>query len=296
VTSILTFTPPAGRTVDPRLKLITVKRLLQHLGGWDSAVSGDPNFKDQAITLALGVPLEMTHAEEISYMAGQLLDVDPGRRYAYSNFGYLLAGRIIEKLSGLSYATYVQQKLLTPLKITRMALGASVTAHAGEMPYESQYTGTTVLNGSGAIVPSPYGTFSMTIQDANGGWIASAPDLVRWARMFDASSSVLNAASLASIWAKPETGLNADGSYYGLGWLVRPTTSGTLRNTWHTGSLPGTSTLLVRTYSGMSWAVLFNRRDDASGLSYTDIDPAMWTAANAVTAWPSHDYFPTYFS
>ena len=45
---------------------------------------------------------------------------------------------MIEKLSGLSYEAYVQQKLLTPLQIKRMALGWSIaklatlhrTAHA----------------------------------------------------------------------------------------------------------------------------------------------------------------------
>jgi CubicO group peptidase (beta-lactamase class C family) len=296
VTSLLDFTPPAGQTADSRLSSVTVKRLLQHLGGWDSSVSGDPNFKDRTIANALGVPLELQHADVIKYMAGQKLEFDPGSHYAYSNYGYLLAGRIIEKITGLSYASYVQQKLLSPLGITRMSLGWSIAKHTNEMPYESQYTGITVLDDSGATVRSPYGTFSMRIQDANGGWIASAPDLVRWARLFDASSSVLNSTSLASTWARPETGLNSDGSYYGLGWSVRPTSGGTGRNTWHTGSLPGTFTLLVRTYSGLSWAVLFNRRDDASGLSYNDIDSAMWTAANAVSSWPSHDFFPNYFS
>ncbi|WP_433160609.1 serine hydrolase domain-containing protein [Kribbella sp. CA-247076] len=295
VTSILGITPPAGQSRDTRWPAITIKRLLQHLGGWDRDLSGDPNFKDATISQALGVPMELHHADVIKYMAGQKLNFTPGSKAVYSNFGYLLAGRVIEKVSGLSYATYVQQKLLTPLKIKRMALGWSIAKHAGELPYESQYTGRTVLDTTGATVAAPYGTFSMRIHDANGGWIASAPDLVRWARMFDASSSVLNATSLNAIWAKPETGVS-NGWYYGLGWQVRPTSGGTGRNTWHTGSLPGSYSLLVRTYSGMSWAALFNRRDDASGKSYADIDGAMWTAANGVKSWPTHDYFPKYFS
>ena len=156
--------------------------------------------------------------------------------------------------------------------------------------------GKTVLDMSGATVPAPYGSFSMRIQDANGGWIASAPDLVRWAKMFDAPSSVLNSTSLSRFWSKPSTGVNPDGWYYGLGWQVRPVTGGTGRNTWHTGSLPGTFTIVVRTYNGMSWAALFNRRDDASGKSYGDIDAALWTAANGVKTWPTNDQFPKYFA
>jgi hypothetical protein len=135
----------------------------------------------------------------------------------------------------------------------------------------------------------------MRLHDANGGWLASAPDLLRWAKMFDAPSSVLNSTSLGRVWAKPSTGVNPDGWYYGLGWQVRPVTGGTGRNTWHTGSLPGTFTIVVRTSTGMSWAALFNRRDDPSGKSYGDIDQALWTAAGTVKSWPTNDLFPTYF-
>ncbi|WP_026162704.1 serine hydrolase domain-containing protein [Kribbella catacumbae] len=296
VTSILNITPATGLTRDSRWSSITMWRLLQHLGGFDRNVSGDPNFKDATISRTLGVPMELKHADVIKYMAGQKLDFAPGSKYAYSNFGYLLAGRVIEKVSGLSYANYVQQKLLTPLKIKRMALGWTIAKHTGETSYDSQYSGPTVLDGTGKTVAAPYGSFSMRTQDANGGWIASAPDLVRWAKMFDAPSTVLNSTSLGRIWAKPSTGLSADGSYYGLGWQIRPTTSGTGRNTWHTGSMPGTYSLLVRTSSGMSWAAVFNRRDDASGKSYGDIDAALWTAANGVKTWPTHDLFPQYFA
>ncbi|MEU4290685.1 serine hydrolase domain-containing protein [Kribbella sp. NPDC026596] len=296
VTSILDITPATGLTRDSRWSTITMWKLLQHLGGWDRDVSGDPLAKNAVISRTLGVPMELQHADVIKYMAGQKLDFAPGTKVAYSNFGYLLAGRVIEKLSGLSYENYVKQKLMAPLKITRMAQGYSIAKHSGETSYESQYTAPTVLDMSGKTVAAPYGSFSMRLHDANGGWIASAPDLVRWAKMFDAPTSVLNSTSLSHFWSKPSTGVNPDGWYYGLGWQVRPVTSGgTGRNTWHTGSLPGTFTIVVRTYNGMSWAALFNRRDDASGKSYSDIDAALWTAANSVKTWPTTDQFPKYF-
>ncbi|HWD79110.1 MAG TPA: serine hydrolase domain-containing protein [Kribbella sp.] len=295
VANIIDIVPATGLTRDARWSKITLWKVLQHLGGWDRDVSGDPEWKDATISRTLGVPMELHTSDVIKYVAGQKLDFDPGTKYAYSNFGYTLAGRVIEKVSGLSYESYVKQKLLAPLKINRMALGYSIAKHSGETSYESQYSGPTVLDMTGKTVPAPYGTFSMRIQDANGGWIASAPDLVRWAKMFDAPSSVLNSTSLGHVWAKPSIGVNADGWYYGLGWQIRPVTGGTGRNTWHTGSMPGTYTLLVRTYNGMSWAALFNRRDDASGKSYGDIDAALWTAANGVKSWPTHDLFPQYF-
>jgi len=39
----------------------------------------------------------------------------PGTKSAYSNLGYLLLGRIIERVSGLPYQTYVEEHVLAPL-------------------------------------------------------------------------------------------------------------------------------------------------------------------------------------
>jgi CubicO group peptidase (beta-lactamase class C family) len=297
VTSLIDLTPPAGQTADPRLSQVTLWHLLQHTGGWDSNLTFDPLFSDRTISQALGVPMELYPADVARYMSGQPLQHAPGTAVAYSNYGYLLAGRVIEAVSGLPYAAYVQQKLFAPLAISRMAQGYSVAPHGGEVPYRSQYRGTTVLDGSGTTVAAPYGTFSMRVHGANGGWIASAVDLVRWASAFDPAGPVLNATSLSRVFGAPGgIGANPDGWYYGLGWAVRPvSTGGTGRNTWHTGSLPGTYTLLVRTYHGRSWSVLFNQRDDASGLSYGDIDPLIWAAADRVSTWPTHNLYPTYF-
>jgi CubicO group peptidase (beta-lactamase class C family) len=300
VTSLLNLTPPAGQSADSRLSSITVGRLLQHLGGWDSSVSGDPMFADRAVAQTLGVTLPVSQDNIITYATGRPLDYAPGTRYAYSNYGYLLLGKIIEAVSGLSYSAYVQQKVLTPVGITRMALGRSLAANqaATEVPYFSQYQGTTVMDSSATVVPFQYGAFNLENMAAHGGWLSTAVDLVRFAKIFDTpvTTTVLTSTSIARVFAQPETGVNADGWYYGLGWQIRPVTGGTGRNTWHNGSLPGTYTLLVRTYSGMSWAVLFDQRDDASGLSYADIDGLLWTAAGAVTAWPTNDRFPTYFA
>ncbi|WIM92976.1 serine hydrolase domain-containing protein [Actinoplanes oblitus] len=295
VATVADLTPPAGRTRDPRIDKITLQQLLQHTAGWDRTVSPDPQFNDRVIARALGVPMELRPTDVVTYMSGQPLDFDPGTKAVYSNFGYHLAGRVIERASGLPYATYVRQKLLAPLGITRMAQGWSIARHPGEVPYVSQYTGTTVLDETGATVAAPYGTFSMRLMEAHGGWIASAVDMVRWASVFDKAGAVLGRTAIGQVFAQPGIGVNADGWYYGLGWQVRPVTGGSGRNTWHTGSLPGTYTLLVRTYHGMSWAALFNQRDDISGLDYGDIDAALWTAAGQVTSWPTTDLYSRYF-
>ncbi|WP_242907623.1 serine hydrolase domain-containing protein [Actinomadura terrae] len=282
-------------TADPRLKDVTVLRLLQHLGGWDSSVSADPMFQDATIAKALGVSLPVSQANIMKYTSGRKLDHTPGTKYAYSNYGFLLLGRIIEKVTGKSYASYVQQAVLTPRAIKRMKLGHSRTAASGEVHYYSGYTGPTVFDNSGKTVAYPYGAFNLENMDAHGGWLATALDLTRFAGIYDGGTSVLNSTSVKRAFAKPETGINGDGYYYGCGWMVRPVTGGTGMNTWHTGSLAGTYTLLVRRNDGLAWAALFDQRQEGDAPGYGDIDPALHKAANAVRTWPTGDLSSRYF-
>ncbi|MEV4253482.1 serine hydrolase domain-containing protein [Spirillospora sp. NPDC049652] len=280
-------------TADPRLKDVTVLRLLQHLGGWDRAKSPDPMFQDAAIAKALHKGLPVSRADIMKWESGRKLDHKPGSAYAYSNYGYMLLGRIIEKVSGQSYASYVQAKVLGPRGIKRMKLAHGLTKAAGEVPYYSSYKGRTVYDNSGRQVAFPYGGFNIENMDAHGGWLSSAVDLTRFARIYDGGTSVLNAASISRAFAKPETGINSNGWYYGAGWMVRPVTGG--RNTWHDGSLAGTSTLLVRRFDGLTWAVLFDQRQEGTQPSYGDIDGALHKAANAVRTWPTGDLYGSYF-
>ncbi|HEU5031850.1 MAG TPA: serine hydrolase domain-containing protein [Spirillospora sp.] len=282
-------------TADPRLKDITVLRLLQHLGGWDRDISPDPMFQDAAIAKALGIALPVKPANIMKYASGRKLDHAPGTKYAYSNYGFMLLGRVIEKVTGQSYASYVQKAVLAPRGIKRMKLGRSLTRASGEVHYFSGYTGTTVFDNSGTKVAFPYGAFNLENMDAHGGWLATAMDLTRFAGVYDGGTSVLSAASIKRAFAKPETGVNGDGWYYGCGWMVRPVTGGTGMNTWHNGSLAGTSTLLVRRNDGLAWAALFDQRQEGSAPSYDDIDPALHKAANAVKTWPTGDLTSKYF-
>lgn len=282
-------------TADSRLKDVTVLRLLQHLGGWDRGISPDPMFQDATIAKALGIALPIKQADIMRYESTRKLDHAPGTTYAYSNYGFMLLGRIIEKVTGQSYATYVQQTVLTPRGITRMRQGHTLTKASGEVPYSSIYTAPTVFDNTGKTVPTQYGGFNLENMDSHGGWLATAMDLTRFTGIYDGGTSVLNAASIKQAFAKPATGVNSTGWYYGCGWMVRPVTGGTGMNTWHDGSLAGTSTLMVRRYDGLSWAVLFDQRQEGSAPSYSDIDPALHTAADAVKTWPTGDLTSTYF-
>ena len=74
-----------------------------------------------------------------------------------------------------------------------------------------------------------------------------------------------------------------------MGWLVRP--NGNTANWWHTGSLPGTYSIVVRTFNGFAWAALFNTRPKDVDAFSKELDNALWDAYNGVTSWPTNDLF-----
>lgn len=286
---------------DPRLAHVTVLDLLRHTGGWNREISGDPMFADPAIAGALGRRLPIGPDDIVRYVTGRRLDHDPGTTFAYSNYGYLLLGRVVERAAGVPYETYVRRTVLAPLGIGRMRLGRTLAPALGEVPYYSQYEATTVMDPSGAQVAAPYGSFNHENNAFNCGWLASAVDLVRFAWVYDGVTPVLSRTSASAAFAAPAVpaapaapaATGGNGHYYGCGWHVRPAAQGILA--WHSGSLPGTYTLLVRRYDGLTWAAMFDQRDDPSGERYRDIDGALHAAADDVTRWPTGDLGALFF-
>jgi N-acyl-D-amino-acid deacylase len=293
---------PPGHSADVRLKEITVRQLLQHTGGWDRERSFDPMFRPRLIAEQVGTPAPASPEAVLRYMQTQPLDFAPGTRYAYSNFGYCVLGRILEKATGQSYGQYVRQHVLAPLGVTSMRLGATLEGQQapGEVRYYTRdnSSGPSVFPERPGKIPWPYGGFHLEAMDAHGGWIASALDLARFAAALDdpARCPILKPETIATMYEPPAAPVSRkpDGSlenrYYGCGWMIRPVSGGTKANYWHTGSLPGTATLLVRRHDGLSWAVLFNQRSEDKKLPDEAIDAAMHRAANAVTDWSSPGY------
>ena len=288
---------PAGATnLDARLGDITVRQLLSHLGGWDRDRSFDPMFRATEIATTLGSQPPASAEDVIRYMLARPLDFTPGTRYAYSNFGYDVLGRVIEQASGQRYDAYVTDQVLRPMGITRMRLGRSLLRDRapGEVRYYDASASATSVFPGGGQVPWPYGGFHLEAMDAHGGWIASVVDLARFITAVDGLATrpdLLRAASIDVMTERPPTVWDGSAFHYGAGWLVRPQQG----NWWHNGSLPGTSALIVRAGNGLAWAVLFNARFMIPGSTFEqEVDPAVWQAVSQVTAWPAHDLFSQY--
>ena len=306
--SLLPHKPHLGAEakVDPRLNEITIRHLLQHRGGWDRGQSFDPMFRPIKIASTLGVASPAGPNDIIRYMMGLELDFKPGSRFAYSNFGYCLLGRVIEQVSGKPYEEYMRKEVLLPLGIRSMRIGRTLLKGRakGEVRYHTRGNSTAIAvmgKQIGRKVPRPYGSWYLEAMDSHGAWIASAVDLVRFgsAIEFFPKSKVLTEKSIREMVARPKgaAGYNRDGkpklAYYGLGWSIRPVGNTGKSNRWHTGGFDGTSTILVLRHDGICWAVLFNARKTADRqTAASKIDSLIHRAANTVKEWPKHDLFP----
>jgi len=283
----------AGDRFDPRTAKITIEHLLQHRGGWDRDQSFDAMFQSVRFARDHGLAPPANPATVIRAMCAEKLDFDPGERYAYSNYGYCLLGRVIEKISEQSYTDYVRAKVLAPLNISTMQTGATRLEGRirGEVRYYHPGTGKSVFQEDlDQDVPTPYGAWNLEAMDSHGGWIASAVDLAKFAAAFDDPDqcSILNRDTIQKMHERPTgaAGFEKDGSekatYYSLGWMNRVVQNGKL-NQRHTGSLNGTATILIRRHDGINLVALMNTRVSPSTSHLgRAIDGLLHEAANEV--------------
>ncbi|MCI0641832.1 MAG: beta-lactamase family protein [Gemmataceae bacterium] len=249
VVPLLAITPPRGRKIDPRWHDVTVQHLLDHQGGWDREAAFDPMFRPLAIAKALEKQGPASARDIIDYMAGEPLQFDPGTKKKYSNFGYCMLGRVIEKATGKSYEANVKE-LFAPLGVKDVQLGRTLLKdrHPREPHYSAPGRGRNVMQPqSKELVFDPDGTFHLEAMDAHGGLIASSVDLVK---LLDA--------------------------YWITGEPRRPGQKATFA---FFGSLPGTHSMVLQRADGLSLAVLFNQRTDPSGLDYFEIREYLEKAA-----------------
>jgi CubicO group peptidase (beta-lactamase class C family) len=241
----------------PQIDQITLEHLLTHTtGGWSNA-HDDPMFMNAS----------MDHAQLIEWvLRNRPLDHPPGQSYAYSNFGYCVLGRVIAKVARRSYADFVSEAVLKRCGIADMAIAGNTLAQRrrGEVKYYGQNR------------DEPYG-MNVARMDSHGGWIARPADLAQFAMHvggFAAPPNILKPETIRTM-----TTASSANTGYAKGWSVNKA-----NNWWHTGSLPGTSTIVVRTHSEFCWAAFINTRRQDSALD-GDLDKLIWTMAGQVKAW-----------
>ena len=248
-----------GRTPYKRwVEEVTVDHLLTHTcGGWDNA-NDDPMFEN----------LGMDHAQLITWtLQTKALKYVPGTHYAYSNFGYCVLGRIIEEVTGRPYREYVHEEILSRCGIRDMRIAGNTLKERfqEEVVYYGQ-------NGE-----NPY-DMNVARMDSHGGWLATPRDLVAFLNRVDGFKSIPNILRPETI--RMMTTPSSATLTYARGWAVNE-----VPNWWHNGSLPGTTTIMVRTASGFCWAALTNTRRSGQPDIGLALDNLVWDMVRKVGAW-----------
>src|SRR5215472_6821399 len=153
---------PLGPGADPRVQDITVREMLQHSEGWDGSKVGDFTRQNSLIAQTLGVPSPTNSADATRYALNQPLQFTPGTAFAYTDVGYTILGKVIEKITGQSYESYVRQQVLAPFDVYDMSIGFTQSSQRGPFeveyyPYSGQPLVTSEFPGQGPV-PAPYAT------------------------------------------------------------------------------------------------------------------------------------------
>jgi len=149
----------------PRADEITIRQLLLHESG-----VGDPDPLDWFESPESPISLE----ELVDRIAERPFLFDPGTDEAYSNAGYALLARVIERASGQPYGEYLRTALFDPLGMS----GSGLFLVPGPAP--GRATG---------YLPAPPPENRVVTMDVDlglatgsGALSSTAPDLWRWAR------------------------------------------------------------------------------------------------------------------
>ncbi|RED44185.1 serine hydrolase domain-containing protein [Aestuariispira insulae] len=178
----------------------------------------------------------------------------PGEKFDYHTDNYWLLGRIIEQVSGISYADYVIRNIFQPLGLNDICLATTfadgrhpdeVIYHEGDCPPEAPQA----AMGVEGMVPAPYQRV-MPIRDAMGGWLVTAAEMVKLNQhLTDLAPSLVNEASLEGMLGREGAAPMPTEWYYGDGLFVQnPAGRGLTPQLvwWHFGLVPGCSGLLAR--------------------------------------------------
>jgi D-alanyl-D-alanine carboxypeptidase len=219
---------------------ITLLDLMNHVSGYPDYYPLD--FVDRRMQKTIPVD------ELIRQYGTSKLDFEPGSRYSYSNTGFVILGRVVEKVSGEPYAQFLERRILKPL-------GLEHTAYEPRVPSAGFAQGYVTFALSPPEVPAPEGP----------GWVAAAgalystpTDLAKWDLAL-VTGKVLKPESF-TLMTTPRKLNDGKMSNYGCGLAI--STRNDLKVLGHNGAVAGFYALNTMVPSSRSAAVLLSNLDD----------------------------------
>ena len=221
---------------------ITTHHLLTHTSGIPNYTAFPGFFKDQSRD-------PYTPEEFVKKFEDEKLDFTPGEKFTYSNSGYFLLGVIIEKVSGKTYETMLQENIFTPL-----SMNDSGYDHHGEI-IKNRATGYEMQGNE--FVNSIY--IDMSIPYAAGSLYSTVEDLYLWDQALY-TNKMLSKEYMA-LYFKPYIPAWGN-SHYAYGWGVGKdvigNTTDSIYTISHGGGINGFNTNISRSPSDKTLIVLLN--------------------------------------
>ena len=233
---------------------------------------------------------------------GLPLQFSPETGFEYSNVGYLVAGRLIEKVTGMTYEEYVRS-MMKPIGVTRIRVTADSleTLHPGQVVnYDySRATENAYFASVGWEIPPGDTTVvyavRLSIRDAAAAMIASPIDYLRFVTAIDGRPvppDMLSASTINQIFTPSAPSVSA-GEPYGLGWWINDPGPGDYE---HGGRQIGCRSKVFRLANGITFMYVVNFLPHQSASFEGDMDTVVTGSLGSITAWPTNDFFSTALS
>ncbi|WP_421807533.1 serine hydrolase [Flagellimonas sp.] len=181
---------------------ITIHQLLTHTAGFSHGI-GDGDFD------------HIPEAEYFNELFSTKLRFKPGEKYSYSNSGYSILGKIIEKVSGKSYESFLQEKLFAPAGMTQTGY---ILPNWNLNNVANEYVYNVIDKGNHVDQYLEDGKIAWPLV-ANGGVNSTLHDMFKW-HLALRNNKVLNEASMEKLTTPYVLEYEGESSYYAYGWTV----------------------------------------------------------------------------
>ena len=199
---------------------ITLHHLLSH-------TSGIYNYTDNKAFMAGDQGQPVTLDSMIRLFKAQPLNFEPGTRFSYSNSGYTLLGAIIEKLTGQSYQSVLENLILKPLGLRHTGYDFAALIDSNKTMGYSQYS-----NGH-FISANPVHS---SILYTTGALYSTTDDLYKWHQAL-MGTRFLSAASVNLLYTTHT-------ARYGYGWQIDSLYN--KKRVSHSGNVAGFKSIINR--------------------------------------------------
>lgn len=231
-TPIVEYLPDFALSDPDATAALTLRHLLSNTAGFqpDDLVWYDGQITDRALIPA--------------HLATLPIDAPPGEAYAYNNLGFVLAGLVLEAVTGQTWEDYVQANILTPLNMTGSTPNFDQIAQSENHAAPHQLD---VRLGEQVIAPFD----NMKVVAPAGAIGAPAADLGAYLRLQLGDASGLVSAEMLTAMHTP---FQED---YALGWITGEHLGKEI--VWHNGSIDGYGAIVALVPSeGFGAALMFN--------------------------------------